>query len=104
MMIRKYKPIIIKTSIGTYKITCEFLFSKTPNSSIYEEENISGWISNFWWENFEEEKEQDKNTIPSKDKNCWHDWKEYIGFTEKYWYCEKCDVKSKENPNLSGQF
>lgn len=26
---------------------------------------------------------------------CTHEWKEYIGFTERYKYCTKCD--SKEN-------
>ena len=24
---------------------------------------------------------------------CSHDWKEYIGFTERYNYCTKCDTK-----------
>lgn len=24
---------------------------------------------------------------------CWHTWKEYIGFTEKYKFCTKCDLK-----------
>jgi len=25
--------------------------------------------------------------------HCWHNWKEYIGFTERYYYCTKCDEK-----------
>lgn len=97
-MKNKCNPITIKTSLGTYTITFEVLFSKTPNSSIYDQENVNGWISNFWWEIDEEEKQKENNS-PTKDKNCWHEWKEYTGFTEKYWYCEKCDFKSKEDPN-----
>ena len=27
---------------------------------------------------------------------CSHDWKEYIGFTERYNYCSKCDVKENQ--------
>lgn len=49
------------------------------------------------------------NIIPSstddkKNKLCLHDWKEYIGFTERYWYCEKCDAKSEEDPNYKPRF
>jgi hypothetical protein len=29
---------------------------------------------------------------------CSHEWKEYIGFTDKYWFCALCDKKSKEKP------
>lgn len=25
--------------------------------------------------------------------NCWHNWSKYVGFTEKYQYCTKCDKK-----------
>lgn len=28
-----------------------------------------------------------------KQRNCFHLWKEYVGFTEVYIYCEKCDKK-----------
>lgn len=41
---------------------------------------------------------------PPKKKDCYHNWKEYIGFTEKYWYCETCDAKSKEDPNYKPRF
>lgn len=27
---------------------------------------------------------------------CAHDWKEYIGFTERYNYCTKCDTKENQ--------
>jgi hypothetical protein len=27
---------------------------------------------------------------------CSHDWKEYIGFTERYNYCTKCDTKENQ--------
>lgn len=26
---------------------------------------------------------------------CYHEWKEYIGFTDKYYYCTKCNEKQK---------
>lgn len=29
---------------------------------------------------------------------CNHLWKEYLGFTEKYFYCTKCDKKESEKP------
>lgn len=63
--------------------------SEENNWSIYDE-----W--NDWFHNgtLPTEKEEEK-----KAKHCWHDWKEYNGFTEHYWYCEKCDAKSEENPN-----
>lgn len=28
-------------------------------------------------------------------KDCWHDYKEYIGIREHYMYCTKCDKKAK---------
>lgn len=54
------------------------------------------YFYDWWWQDWH------KNNIepPEDNKNCWHDWKEYVGFTERYWYCEKCDVKSKEDPNI----
>jgi hypothetical protein len=63
--------------------------SEENNWSIYDE-----W--NDWFHNgtLPTKKEEEK-----KPKNCWHEWKEYTGFTEHYWYCEKCDAKSEENPN-----
>lgn len=30
---------------------------------------------------------------------CKHNWKEYTGFTEHYWFCLRCDTKIEENPN-----
>lgn len=93
----KYKPILIETSFGKYEIHCE-VFTKSPNYSTYDLEDVNGWISNFWWE-VNPEENVNKDAEPTKTKNCWHDWKEYIGFTEKYWYCEKCDAKSEENPS-----
>ena len=57
------------------------------NWSIYDDWNE--WVTNGIVPTNKEE----------KNKSCYHDWKEYIGFTEKYWYCEKCDAKSEENPN-----
>jgi hypothetical protein len=56
------------------------------------------WISNFWWE-IPEDEQINKDAEPPKPKHCWHQWKEYVGFTERYWYCEKCDNKSQENPD-----
>lgn len=38
---------------------------------------------------------QINGTWNSPEKSCVHEWKEYIGFTERYNYCTKCD--SKEN-------
>ncbi len=29
----------------------------------------------------------------AENKACSHDWKEYVGFTQKYDYCTKCDEK-----------
>lgn len=96
----KYKPVLIETSSGKYEIHCEVSFTKELNSSIYDTADVNGWISNFWWETPDVEKDENVNKDAEvAKKNCWHDWKEYIGFTEKYWYCEKCDAKSEENPN-----
>jgi len=36
---------------------------------------------------------------PREDKNeCLHLWKEYLGFTDHYFFCTKCDKKEKEEP------
>jgi hypothetical protein len=96
-----FKPILIETSFGKVEVNV-----RLPNSSIYDKEDINGWISNFWWETPDAEKDENvnKDAEPTKTKNCFHDWKEYVGFTEKYWYCEKCDAKSEENPNLPRRF
>lgn len=29
---------------------------------------------------------------------CMHDWVKYTGFTEVYFFCEKCDEKSEKEP------
>lgn len=79
---------------STYVIDVVYSYSGTTprlegnNWSIYDEWNE--WFHNGTPINNKEEK---------KSSHCWHDWKEYTGFTEHYWYCEKCDEKSKENPN-----
>ena len=93
----------IKTSDGTYVVTVGLssnLEDKRINA-LYSNGTITAWISNFWWDIPEDEKDENanKDAEPPKPKHCWHEWKEYIGFTERYWYCEKCDNKSKENPN-----
>lgn len=30
---------------------------------------------------------------PPQEASCFHKWKSYIGFTDKYEYCETCGVK-----------
>lgn len=32
--------------------------------------------------------------------SCFHDWEKYVGFTETYYYCKKCDEKSFEDRSL----
>ncbi len=32
----------------------------------------------------------------SKPKECEHEWKQYVGFTETYTYCKKCDKKEEK--------
>ena len=27
---------------------------------------------------------------------CWHNWQQYNGLTESYWYCTTCDAKKRE--------
>ncbi len=46
------------------------------------------------WDEYEKEK------ATKKEKKCFwkHDWKQYQGFTEAYWYCTVCDEKSEEKP------
>ena len=40
----------------------------------------------------------DENIDDYFNSDCKHEWKEYIGFTDKYWYCDNCDKKSLEKP------
>jgi hypothetical protein len=55
-----------------------FLKYYVDNSSIDDWESVLLWDS-------------EGNT----NKHCFHEWKEYVGFTDKYDYCLKCDAKSK---------
>jgi len=34
--------------------------------------------------------------------HCNHTWKEYLGFTDHYWFCIKCDKKVMEKPKNDG--
>lgn len=96
------KKIIVKIpNIGVYDIYISYSYSGTTtevvgsptqfinNWSIYDEWNE--WFINSQLPN---KKEEDKSI-----KSCFHEWIEYTGFTDHYWYCEKCDAKSEENPN-----
>lgn len=51
----------------------------------------------FWWINGGSE-DLDDNKI------CSHRWLEYFGFTDHYWFCEKCDKKSNEDPKNDDDF
>lgn len=94
--------IKIKTSSGTYVVAFSFSYSGTYNGQPI----ISGSCSDGNWSIYDEwnewinfpETPANKDAEPT-NKVCLHDWKEYTGFTDKYWYCEKCDAKSEENPN-----
>jgi hypothetical protein len=35
-------------------------------------------------------------TYWKKQTKCNHEWVEYIGFTERYDYCKKCDLKDRK--------
>jgi len=98
---QKTEKINIKTSDGTYVVTVSLSSSLEDKkvNAVYSNGTITAWISNFWWEIPEDDDKANKDAEPPKQKHCWHEWKEYIGFTERYWYCEKCDNKSQENPN-----
>jgi hypothetical protein len=37
-----------------------------------------------------------ESNIQATPKPCTHTWKRYIGFTDSYDYCEKCDAKRDE--------
>jgi hypothetical protein len=97
---QKTEKISIKTSDGTYVVTVSLSSSLEDKkiNAVYRNGTITAWISNFWWE-IPEDEQINKDAEPPKPKHCWHQWKEYVGFTERYWYCEKCDSKSQENPN-----
>lgn len=54
-------------------------------------------MSNSNWDDYKDLMDLFGN--PKEDKNeCYHLWKEYLGFTERYFYCIKCDKKEKEEP------
>lgn len=33
------------------------------------------------------------NNVDTNEDMCYHDWKDYNGFTEVYKYCTKCEAK-----------
>ena len=35
-------------------------------------------------------------TLTEKSTNCFHEWVEYVGFTNKFTYCVKCDKKQND--------
>jgi hypothetical protein len=88
--------IYLKVTGGTYRLDYNLYTQKDPN-----------WVVSFEYDWDEWMRQSGYNPIPDETqqtKSCFHDWKEYCGFTDKYWYCEKCDVKSKEDPNLIIKF
>lgn len=42
---------------------------------------------------YEEYSTFDKEDKENKQIKCWHLWKKYVGFNEKYEFCDKCDLK-----------
>ena len=100
----QHKKITVKSPAGetyTVSVSCSYTgaSSFTPNIASFFGGN--GWtVYDDWndWINIIDIP-ANKDAEPTKDRPCLHEWKEYTGFTEQYWYCEKCDAKSEENPN-----
>lgn len=36
--------------------------------------------------------------VKKDSTNCWHEWVEYTGLNEVFFYCRKCDVKMENKP------
>lgn len=51
--------------------------------------------------NSSNKKEHTKTNKEDQPKNCIHNWKKYVGFTETYYYCEHCDEKTNDDYNSS---
>jgi hypothetical protein len=89
----KYKGayVYLKVTDGTYLLDYNLYTKKDPNWVVSFEYDWDEWI-----------RQSSYNPTPDEStqtKSCFHEWKEYVGFIEHYWYCEKCDAKSEENPN-----
>ena len=72
------------------------------NSGYIENQFISFMSGKDKWslEDFLNISEKEYNEIMDVIKlDCKHEWKEYKGFTEQYFFCSKCDKKQKENPS-----
>ena len=97
----------IKTSSGTYSVYFYFTMQTGLIPINKSKPVLSGYFSDGNWSIYDDWNEwinfpdmpANKDAETLKNKVCLHDWKEYTGFTDKYWYCEKCDAKSEENPN-----
>jgi hypothetical protein len=48
--------------------------------------------------------ELSKKDEKEQKKNCFHNWKKYVGFTEVYYYCEYCDEKSNNDYDSSNKW
>jgi hypothetical protein len=51
-----------------------------------------------WTKNLEEM----RSNTPALSDKCDHEFKEYIGFTERYFYCKYCDAKSRDGIWIDG--
>jgi hypothetical protein len=54
-------------------------------------------FGNYGW--LDEDEDDDTNaTALGISNGCLHDWKQYTGFTESYWFCSRCDLKREDDP------
>lgn len=67
-------------------------FSKPISCSM---SGSNGWSLEDFLNMSEDEYNEALGVIKSE---CRHIWEEYTGFTDKYYFCTKCDKKQKEAP------
>lgn len=51
-------------------------------------------MKSFFWPDDEDDLQNELDKLANEQPGfCWHEWHHYIGFTEEYDYCIKCNKK-----------
>lgn len=88
------KQTIFKHDDNKLPNTAGYLYSAEVcknNNDDNEYPNGTGW----WPDSVDFDTQVETNSLQNV---CLHEWKKYVGFTEIYFFCEKCDLKSEKDP------
>ena len=93
---KNQKLYIKETKFDTYD-SLPYVSTYLYNHNIMSHENDDDYEYPGWM--LSRKSYEDKDPSKPIQNVCFHDWKKYVGFTEVYFFCEKCDEKTPKEPN-----